>query len=58
VTLRPCSHDKLLLNKTTHLNERDFVTNLLLIGRWAGEASAFSAHIVPVIVQRVLEHVD
>jgi len=31
---------------------------LLLEGRGAAEASAFSAHIVPVIVQLVLEHVD
>ena len=31
---------------------------LLLVGRWAGEASAFSAHFFPVIVQPVLEHVD
>jgi len=27
--LRPCSHDKLLLNKTTYLNERDFVIRML-----------------------------
>jgi len=32
--------------------------HLLLVGRWAGEASAFGAHIFPVIVQPVLEHVD
>jgi len=31
---------------------------LLLVGRLAGEASAFSAHIVPVIVQPVLEPVN
>ena len=27
--LRPRSHDKLLLNKTTYLNERDFVIRML-----------------------------
>jgi len=27
--LRPPSHDKLLLNKTTYLNERDFVIRML-----------------------------
>jgi len=34
------------------------LTYLLFVGRWAGEASAFSAHIVPVIVLPVFEHVD
>ena len=31
---------------------------MLLVGRWAGETSTFSAHIVPVIIQPVLKHVD
>jgi len=34
------------------------INYLLLVCRWAGEASAFSARVIPVIVQPVLEHVD
>jgi len=27
--LRPCTHDKLLLNKTSYLNDREFVIRML-----------------------------
>ena len=47
----------LTARQTENLKEFCCIT-YLLVDRWAGEASAFSAHIVPEIVQPVLEHVD